>query len=89
MSEVKWVRNDDWVGSPIEDNYVMVNIETGSYIALNASAQVIWDALETPRTAAEVEASVADRFEVAPDVCAAAVARMLGEMEAQQLARVA
>ncbi len=89
MSEAKWARNDDWVGSAIEDSYVMVNIINGSYVALNETAHAIWDALETPRTKDEITAQLTTEFAVAADTCAAAVERTLAQMEVQQLARVA
>lgn len=89
MTEVKWTRNDDWVGSAIEDSFVMVNIGSGSYVSLNETARAIWDALDTPRTQAEIEASLSAQFDVAPDACAAAVTRTLAEMEVQQLAHAA
>lgn len=87
MTDAKWTRNDDWVGSAIEDSFVMVNIGSGSYVSLNETARAIWDALDTPRTQAEIEASLSAKFDVAPDACAAAVTRTLEEMEVQQLAR--
>ena len=89
MTDATWTRNEDWVGSAIEDSFVMVNIGNGSYVALNETARAIWDTLETPRTQSEIEASLSAQFDVAPDTCAAAVARTLAEMEVQQLARVA
>lgn len=89
MSDAKWMRNDDWVGSAIEDSFVMVNIGNGSYVALNETAHAIWDALDAPRSQAEIEARLTAQFDVAPEACAAAVTRTLAEMEVQQLARVA
>lgn len=89
MSDAKWARNDDWVGSAIEDSYVMVNIGNGSYVALNETARAIWDALETPRTKDEITTHLTAEFAVSAEVCAAAVERTLAQMEVQQLARVA
>ena len=89
MSDKKWTRNEDWVGSAIEDSFVMVNIGNGSYVALNETARAIWDVIETPRSQAEIEASLTAQFDVTPDACTAAVTRTLAEMEVQQLARVA
>jgi hypothetical protein len=87
MTETKWMRDDSWVGSPIEDSFVMVNIDTGAYVALNSTAHAIWDVIENPRTSSEIAATLAGQFDVAADTCSAAVARTLAEMEIQQLAR--
>lgn len=86
MTDRVWRRSDDWVGSPVEDSYVMVNIDSGTYVALNPTARAIWEALETPRTQQEVEASLLSAFDVAPETCAQSVIRTLQEMQAQQLA---
>jgi len=87
MSDAKWARNDDWVGSEIEDSFVMVNIHTGSYVALNPTAHAIWDVMATPQSPQQIEAALMAQFNVTADTCSAAVARTLGEMEIQQLAR--
>lgn len=86
MTDRVWRRNDDWVGSPVEDSYVMVNIESGTYVALNPTARAIWEALATPSTQSEVEASLLRQYDVPPETCAQAVTRTLREMQAQQLA---
>ncbi|WP_066662873.1 MULTISPECIES: PqqD family protein [unclassified Sphingomonas] len=89
MTDAKWTRNDDWVGTAIEDSFVMVNIGNGSYVALNETARAIWEVLDAPRTQAEIEASLRAQFDVTPDACTAAVTRTLADMEVQQLAHVA
>ncbi|WP_447727334.1 PqqD family protein [Sphingomonas koreensis] len=86
MTDRVWRRSDDWVGSPVEDSYVMVNIDSGTYVALNPTARAIWEALETPRTQEEVEASLLRAFDVAPETCTRSVTRTLQEMQVQQLA---
>jgi hypothetical protein len=37
-----WQRSDNWVGSEIDDSFVMVNIDSGNYIALNITARRRW-----------------------------------------------
>ena len=86
MAEVTWRRSDDWVGSQIEDGYVMVNINTGKYVSLNRTADAIWKALETPRTAHELCELLQAQFEVAAPACARSVAAALETMRGLQLA---
>lgn len=86
MSDLKWQRDDNWVGSQIEDNFVMVNIDSGKYVALNASASAIWDALEQPRSSDEIVTDLQNRFEVDEQTCRASVDRMLAQMGELQLA---
>lgn len=88
MTDRVWRRSDDWVGSPVEDSFVMVNIDSGTYVALNPTARAIWEALETPRTQAQVEARLLQAYDVTPESCTRSVTRTLQEMQVQQLARV-
>ncbi len=81
-----WQRNEDWVGSQIEDNFVMVNIETGKYVSLNASAGAVWQTLEQPRTQAEIEGGLLAHYAVDEATCARSVATLLEQMHVLQLA---
>jgi formylmethanofuran dehydrogenase subunit C len=86
VADITWRRSDDWVGSEIEDGYVMVNINTGKYVALNQTADAIWKALETPRTAHELCEMLQSQFDIAAPVCAQSVASALDKMRGLQLA---
>lgn len=81
-----WQRDDNWVGSEIEDSFVMVNIDTGKYVSLNSTASAVWDALEEPRTQGEIEAELRQRYAVEAAACNASVTRLLEQMREMQLA---
>ena len=81
MSETIWRRDDNWVGSENEDSFVMVNIDTGSYVALNRTAYAVWRALEAPATVSEIASKLIERFEVSPEECEAAVLRLSQKMQ--------
>ena len=85
MGSQLWVRSDDWVGSEIEDSYVMVNIDSGRYIALNATATAVWSALETPTDQASIERAMCETFDVSPEHCHASVTALLEQMKDLQL----
>lgn len=76
-----WQRSDDWVGSEIEDKFVMVNIESGKYVALNATANAIWQALEQQCDEDGIVAELLGQFVVEEGECRASVLRSLGEMQ--------
>ena len=78
MSE--WQRSDDWVGSEIEDSFVMVNIETGNYVALNSTAAAIWNALETPLAEDAIVGALTAAFDVDEAQCRAALPAALESM---------
>lgn len=81
-----WQRNDEWTGSEIEDSFVMVNIGTGKFVALNMTAAAVWAALASPSSAAAIAEQLQNRFAVAPDECAAAVDALLAQMRELSMA---
>lgn len=85
MTERQWVRRDNWVGTQVEDRFVMVDIDGGQYVSLNETASAIWDAVAVPTSDAGIVASLREQFDVPPEECAIAVARVLGELEAMRL----
>lgn len=86
MTETRWQRTAEWVGTEVEDSFVMINLETGTYLTLNATANAVWDALEAPQTQRAVEASLRDRFDVSAADCTTAVTRLLTKMRDMKLA---
>jgi hypothetical protein len=86
MTETVWQRATDWVGTEVEGSFVMINLETGTYLTLNRTASAVWNLLETPQTQDQLERHLTDRFEVSAEECSAAVAKLLGQMRDQKLA---
>ena len=86
MDDTPWQRRDAWAGATVEDSFVMIDIASGRYVALNATADAIWRALETPRTPGQICALLEAQFDVSPETCAASVATVLQEMRARDLA---
>lgn len=86
MSESVWMRDENWVGSEIEDSLVMVNIETGKYVALNLTANAVWQLLEEPRTQQELEVALCGRFAVDEADCRQSLATLLEKMREMELA---
>lgn len=76
----RYRRNEGWVGSQVDDSFVILNIDTGSYVALNSSASAIWECLATPRSAAEVVDALLSQFAVERPACEAGVAQSLEQM---------
>ena len=86
MNDSVWQRDENWVGSEVEDSFVMVNIETGKYVALNLTANAVWQLLEQPRTQSELEAALQDNFSVDPAQCRTALVPLLEQMRSLELA---
>jgi hypothetical protein len=87
VAQTIWRRSDDWVGREIEDSYIMVSITTGKYVCLNRTADAVWRALETPRTALEVCEILQAQFDVPAPDCAKGVAAALDTMRGMELAK--
>lgn len=85
--EQQWQRTDNWVGSQIDEAFVMLDFEAGTYVSLNSSATEIWNALEQPATAADIVARLTARFDVAEADCAASVERVLAELATKGLVK--
>jgi Coenzyme PQQ synthesis protein D (PqqD) len=86
MSGQIWQRDDNWVGSLIEDSLVMVNIDTGKYVTLNSSANAVWQALEQPRTQSDIVNELVGVFDVDEETCSQSVTGVLQQMRQLQLA---
>jgi hypothetical protein len=80
-----WRRNERWTGAEIEDSFIMVDAESGKYLALNRTAAAVWEALSTPCTQPQLEARLIARFDVSADDCHRAVTTLLEEMGALDL----
>jgi Coenzyme PQQ synthesis protein D (PqqD) len=81
-----WQRDETWVGSVIEDNMVMVNIDTGKYVTLNASAHAVWQALEKPRAQVDIVGDLVAAFDVDEAECNKSVTGLLEQMRELKLA---
>jgi Coenzyme PQQ synthesis protein D (PqqD) len=84
-----WQRSDDWIGSEIDDSFVMVNIESGNYVSLNVTANSVWQELETPRSVDDIVGSLTGRFEIEPDDCRQSVERLINRMAEMALVKPA
>ncbi len=86
MGEPLWKRNEDWVGSEIEDDFVMVNIDSGKYVALNLTATTVWEAMESPADQAAIERALCAAYSVTPEDCHRSVTALLAHLQELQLA---
>jgi hypothetical protein len=86
MSGTIWQRSDQWIGTEVEDSFVMVNIETGKYVSLNATANAVWKALETERDEDELCDVLTGEFDIGREECRQAVDNVLERMRALEIA---
>lgn len=83
MTEQLWHRTDHWVGSQIEDAYVMLDIDGGKYVSLNTTATEVWNALQAPCSTGQIVETLTSLFAVPADACLDSVTRLLADFEAR------
>ena len=85
MTAATWQRNDHWVGTQIDDAFVMLDFEGGTYVSLNKTATDVWNALEQPASAETIVSALIEQYEVSADQCSAAVDRVLADFQTKRL----
>lgn len=80
-----WQRREDWFGAQVEDRFVMISLETGSDVALNETAAVMWELLAEPRDEPALVDSLVEKFAVERNAGASSVAAMLSQMTQNDL----
>ena len=81
-------RNEDIFTGQIDDDLVMVSINTGSYFVLNLTAQRIWELLKSPLSVAEICAKLMQEYEIDPLTCQAEVIGFVERLRDKQVVKV-
>ena len=81
----KYIRNSKTISGRLLDEMVMMDMNQGKYFSLNRSATVIWEFLDSPRTAEEICNSLTEEFDVDRDQCGREVEEYLEEMVKMKL----
>lgn len=87
MSDRRWQRLPDFVSTEAEGSHVIFSVVSGNYTALNASANLIWEALAEPVTEAALVDLLTARYAVDRATAAAAVTRTLRSLADLELVR--
>jgi len=60
-------RGTDHVHSIVDNELVMMNVNTGLYVTLNETGKFIWELLENPLQVHQLEGSLMETFTVTPE----------------------
>ena len=71
----------------MDDGAVLLDLESGVYFGLDEVGTRVWTLLLERGTTAAVCAAMLEEFDVAPDVLAADVRRLVGELQQNGLVR--
>lgn len=77
------------VSCQINDEVAILDLERSLYFGLQGAGVRIWDALEQPRSLAELCDVVVSEFDVAPADCQADVTQLLANLEQERLIEIA
>lgn len=72
-----WRRIDQFVGTEIEDSFVILDVERAAYFSFNPSAKEIWNLLEEPISIDGIADHLTARYDVSRDVCTQSIERLL------------
>ena len=74
-------RADDVMAANVDDELVMLRMESNGYFGLDAIGRRIWEMLEEPRTVASICSTLLDEYDVDAAACEADVLYFLAELE--------
>ena len=74
-------RADGWFTGRVGDETLMMNGDTGLYLALSTVGSAIWDLVETPMNADGICHRLLQRFDVPAETCRAEVDVFLADMQ--------
>jgi hypothetical protein len=85
MGEKVWSRSENWVGTAVEDDFVMINLDHGQYVSLNPTATDVWNAIEAPETIDRIVEKLIASYDVEPEHCHKSVTALLAKLEGMGL----
>ena len=81
-------RAADMMAAPVDQDLVILNLATNTYVGLDGVGRRIWELLETSQTVEALCHALSQEFEGSPEEIAADVQAFLSELEAEGLLRV-
>ena len=76
------------MATPVDDEMVMMHLESNRYYGLNAMGRRIWELIETPTPITAVCQQLLTEFDVEPEICEREVLAFLTEMQDGNVIRV-
>lgn len=75
-----FVRSPNALWTELDGQFMLMNIEDGSYYEMAGIGGVIWQMLETPRSEAEIVDAVVNKYQVERERCAQDVRAFLEKL---------
>jgi hypothetical protein len=79
------IRSDHPLAADLDDETVLMSLESGHYYGLEGTARRIWELLAAPRTVADLSRQLAAEYQVSPEQCAAEILPFIEELRREGL----
>ena len=80
MNAAKYTRNPNLVAARVDDDIIMMNVESGQYLSINSLGGRIWELLEGHVSIQQITETICDEYEVSEAVCRADVEAFLKQL---------
>ncbi|MDB5679099.1 PqqD family peptide modification chaperone [Sphingomonas bacterium] len=81
-------RDGDWLSTRVGDDLVMMSAAQGNYLRLSEVGARVWELLEQPRSRDDLHAVLVAEYDVAPEVCRAAIDEFLATLADRRAVRI-
>jgi hypothetical protein len=78
-------RNEDLLSGMVDDEAVIMSIESGSYHLINETGRRIWELIDQPKTVAEICDILLEEFEVERETCQEDVLQYLAALQTRKV----
>ncbi len=82
------VRSSQLMGSKVDNELVMIDLDSGEYFGLNAIASDIWEQMAEPILIADLCANLLQRYAVDETRCQRDVLALLKQMQDKQMLQI-
>ena len=79
----------DLVSADLAGERVMLHLGSGVYFGLDGVGMRIWDLIQEPRTVSDIQRTILEEFDVAPDRCRQETLAFLQDLAVHDLIQVA
>ncbi|CAN5489354.1 hypothetical protein BH09BAC6_BH09BAC6_11770 [soil metagenome] len=62
-------RGPEYLHNDVDNEVIMMNMNTGMYVTLNETGRSIWYLLDEPKTVSQLIAALAVEYSVTPEQC--------------------
>lgn len=84
-----YVPGTDTAFETVEEQTVIINLNSGTYVSLNPTGTFLWQRLDGETTLAAIAAELADTYGVSADVTAGDVLALAGQLHEEGLIALA